>query len=490
MTFTETPFWSLTAVVFGLWLLCRRSYRATLGLLLAGSMVFYGYHHWPLLFLLLAYCLVDWGAGLWIARSGRPRLPLTLGVAFNLTVLAYWKYTPLLLRTAARLALALDLPSPPAPPGDWLIPFGISFYAFTGIAYLVDVYRRCTPAEPSFLRYTLSAMFFPHLVAGPILRPSEFLEKLRPAVLPDRPEAPLEAVQLLARGFFKKLVIADRIALAIDPFFVHVADGSTAGVWSLPYVYLYALQIYFDFSGYTDIARGLGLLFGFRWPDNFNLPYLAGSVKEFWARWHITLSRFLRDYLYLPLGGNRHGRWRTYRNLMVTMLLGGLWHGASWSFMLWGGLHGLYLVLHRLWSDCPVAARLGRRTGVAGGLWRLACVVLTFHSVCLAWCFFRLSVASESLSCVRKWFVFDADKLLAGGAGGLSLWLLLAVYGAMVWVAHHAGKVLPALAELEVRLVRGPLARGFRWGFAVMLLVLALLLSPGGEKPPFIYFQF
>src|SRR5262249_2146666 len=160
-------------------------------------------------------------------------------------------------------------------------------------------------------------------------------------------------------------------------------------------------------SGYTDIARGLGLLFGFRWPDNFNWPYLAGSVQEFWRRWHITLSLFLRDYLYVPLGGSRRGSGRTNVNLMATMLLGGLWHGAGWSFMLWGGLHGLYLLLHRLWGACPLRDRLQERR-----LWRLACVVMTFHAVCLAWCFFRLSVLSDSLACVRKWFDFDPARLL------------------------------------------------------------------------------
>src|SRR5262249_48727864 len=243
MTFTELPFWELTAVVFCLWLAVRHNYRATVGVLLAGSVVFYGYHRWQLLFLIFAYCVVDWATALWLERSSRPRLVLGMGVSFNLLVLAYWKYTPLLVRTFA-LSEA---------PGNWIIPFGISFYSFTGIAYFVDVYRRVTPAEHSLLRYTLSAMFFPHLVAGPILRPDEFLTKLRPEVMPARTEAPLEAVFLLARGFFKKVVLADRLALGADPFFLHVGDVSTAGVWALPYVYFYALQIYFDFSGYTYI---------------------------------------------------------------------------------------------------------------------------------------------------------------------------------------------------------------------------------------------
>jgi D-alanyl-lipoteichoic acid acyltransferase DltB (MBOAT superfamily) len=496
MTFTEKPFLVLLLATYALWLLCRGHDRLKVLVLLAASLTFYAYHAWPLVFLILAYCLVDWAAGLWIGRSRRPWLPLTLGVTFNLAGLAYWKYTPLLLRTAAGLVRVFPLAGAsglslgvPDLPDHWQIPLGISFYTFTGIAYMVDVYRRTTPVETDFLRFTLYKTFFPQLVAGPILRPRDFLVWLQPGTMPDRPQEPLEATMLLARGFFKKMVLADRIALAIDPFFHHVADGSTAGVWSLPYVYLYALQICFDFSGYTDIARGLGLLFGFRWPENFNLPYLAGSVQEFWHRWHITLSQFLRDYLYIPLGGSRKGEGRTYVNLMLTMLLGGLWHGASWSFLLWGGLHGLYLVLFKLWGRCPLRDRLRSATGVAGGLWRAACVVATFHCVCLAWCFFRLTVWRHSLICVQKWVVFDADKCFVGGSGDLSLWLVLALYGLLV-LAVHGCRRLPALAELREHPERLPLAHGFAWGLGVGLLALAVLLSPGGEAPPFIYFQF
>lgn len=489
MSFTEVPFIALLAVVYALWLLLRSQYQAKVWLLTFASLVFYGYDQWELLALILAYCLVDWGVGQWIARSRRPGLVLALGVCFNLLVLGYWKYTPLVVRTIARVALALDLPLPAAPPTDWFIPFGISFYAFTGIAYMVDVYRRQTPAEPSFWRFTLFLTFFPQLVAGPILRAREFLPNLQPAAMPDKPQAALEALQLLARGYFKKLVLADRIALAVDPFFVHVGDASTAGVWALPYVYLYALQIYFDFSAYTDIARGLGLLFGFRWPDNFHLPYLAASVQEFWRRWHVTLSQFLRDYLYLPLGGSRLGRWRTIGNLMATMLLGGLWHGASWSFMVWGGLHGAYLIVHRAWCAGPFCRRLAALEGPAGGLWRLAAVALTFHCVCLAWCFFRLTDLAQSLACVQQWFVFDADKLAAGGAADRSLWLVLAAYGAVTGMAH-LGAARPAAGGRQERRVLAPLSLGFRWGTVAMLLMLALLLSPGGDAPAFIYFQF
>jgi D-alanyl-lipoteichoic acid acyltransferase DltB (MBOAT superfamily) len=506
MSFTDLPFLVLLATVYLLWLCCRAHYRLCCAMLLTSSLIFYGYHQKWLLALLLVYCAVNWAVGCWLTRGSWPRVALAIGVAFNLLVLSYWKYTPLILRTLAGFDLDVAVPA-----NDWAIPFGISFYAFTGIAYMVDVYRKVTPAEMSFWRYTLSAVFFPHLVAGPILRPDDFLTKLKPETLPARTEEPFEALMLLARGYFKKAVLADRIAIAIDPFFAHVAGAGTEGVWALPYVYLYAFQIYFDFSGYTDIARGLGLLFGYRWPDNFNLPYLAASVQDFWRRWHITLSLFLKDYLYVPLGGSRHGWWRTNLNLMVTMLLGGLWHGASWSFLLWGGIHGAMLVGHRCWQWLSRAvsggvvsgakdpqpatthhsslmthqAPLTIRHSLLTWMWHAFCVLLTFHGVCLAWCFFRLTVLSQSLTCVAKWFVFDPDKMFVGAAADPSLWLLLIGYGILVGTVA-AWKALVARPQTDW----SPLTRGVAWGGCAALLVLAAVLSPGGEKPPFIYFQF
>lgn len=483
MTFTEQAFWILSAVVFVLWLRCRGNYRATMVLFFVGSVVFYGYHQWPLLFLLFAYCLVDWLVGLGVEKSTRPRLILGLGVTFNLALLAYWKYTPLLVHT---LASFIDLPFALPSSKSWVIPFGISFYAFTGIAYMVDVYRKVVPAERNFWRYTLSAMFFPHLVAGPILRPDEFLTKLTPGAMPQRTEAPLEALLLLGQGLFKKMVIADRIAIIIDPFFVHLGDSSTAGAWALPFVYLYALQIYFDFSGYTDIARGLGLMFGFRWPDNFDRPYLATSIQDFWRRWHMTLSRFLKDYLYIPLGGSRGGQLRTCINLMITMLLGGLWHGASWSFLIWGGLHGTFLIVNRFWAMTFLGAWLSRAGGV---VWSLLSVVLTFHCVCAAWCFFRLTQWKQSLHCIDMCFNFDVEKMLVGPALNASLWLLLGLYVLFTTALRNVSRI-EGWTDLLTQPRPAPFARGFLWGTGAALVLLAVLMSPGGEAPAFIYFQF
>jgi alginate O-acetyltransferase complex protein AlgI len=487
VSFVDRNFPILVALVLLGWWLTRKRYGPRVAVLLAASLYFYGYGRWWWLGIMAGYCVVDWLTGLRLERGARPRLTLALGVGFNVAVLAFWKYTPLLAATSHEL-FGWPAAAAVAQMADrWSIPMGISFYAFTGIAYMVDVYRRQAPAERSFWRYALFTSFFPHLVAGPILRASEFLWHLQPAALMQGRSVGAEAAFLIARGFFKKMVLADSIAMAIDPFFAHVNDASTAGVWALPYIYLYALQILFDFSGYTDIARGLGLLFGFRWPENFNAPYLAGSIQDFWRRWHMTLSRFLRDYLYVPLGGNRHGPARSAAALMITMLLGGLWHGASWNFMLWGGLHGVYLVVHRLWAATPARAALARLPGVPGFAWRCAGVFLTFHAVCLAWCFFRLTTLPESLECLRRVVSFTAP--LAGGANDPTLWLLLAFYGVAVLAArlYSAGAPLP---EALRRFATGPLASGAVWGAAAGLLVVALALAPEGRNTPFIYFQF
>ncbi|MBK8007128.1 MAG: MBOAT family protein [Rhizobiales bacterium] len=487
MSFVDREFIYFLLVFALLWHFTRGRYELKIPGMLAMSLLFYGFHRWWLVLLIGAYCIADWAAALAIERTRHKKLALLAGLTFNLGVLAAWKYTPLLIVTINSLT-GWKVPGTEAIDG-WFIPMGISFYGFSGIAYMVDVYRGVVKAEPNLVRFSLFTTFFPHLVAGPILRAKEFLTHLNPGELPSRPEAPLEGTFLIARGLFKKLVLADSIAIAIDPFFADVSGAATAGVWSLPYVYLYALQIYFDFSGYTDIARGLGLWFGFRWPDNFNWPYLASSVQDFWRRWHMTLSRFLRDYLYIPLGGSKFGALRTLTALMVTMLLGGLWHGASWSFMIWGGLHGLFLCINYLWAKTLLSASLARLKGVSAAIWTTVSIVLTFHAVCFAWIFFRLTSLADIGNCIRKLYEFDADKLFVGGSADVPVWTLLTGYAIATALAVALSRAKP-LPEAIPQFERVAFARGAAWGVSAGLLVLTAALHHVGHAPPFIYFQF
>jgi alginate O-acetyltransferase complex protein AlgI len=470
VSFTEPRFAVLLLVTYAAWRLLGGRETAKLWLLLCASAVFYGDRRWGWLVVLAWFGVVDWAVGRWIARASHPRPALLAGLVFNLGVLACLKLAP-------------SLPAAPSAAAVWGIPAGVSFYSFIGVAYMIDVYRRAVAAEPSPLRFGIFVGFFPHLVAGPILRAREFLPALQPGALPLRTPAPLEAAVLLGRGYFKKMVLADRIGVAVDPFFAHVAAPATDGVWALPFLYLYAFQIYFDFSGYTDIARGLALLFGFRWPENFALPYAAASVRDFWRRWHITLSTFLRDYVYVPLGGSRRGALRTHLNLAATLVIGGLWHGAGVPFLLWGAVHALYLSAHRLWTATRLARELASAPGALGRVWQAASVTLTFHCVCLAWSFFRLPSAGEALACLWKCVAFDLGRPLIGGAAEASAWTLLAAYAAVFVALRHAAGPLALWRRL-------PLTRGLAWGGAVALFLLALLLSPSGEPRPFIYFRF
>ena len=488
MNFVDSEFVAFLAIVFALWLALRPFERATRLMLLVASFVFYGFHQWQLIFLLGAYCLVDWLAGIAIVTVQHRRLALVAGIAFNLGALAFWKYTPLVVNTVAWLVAGYNADVAAIGEADWYLPIGISFYAFTGIAYLVDVYRGETAAERSLCRFALFISFFPQLVAGPILRAREFLTELKPGALPRKSLALTEAFLLIGRGSFKKLVIADGIGRAIDPFFAHVASPVTEGVWSLPYLYLYSLQIFFDFSGYTDIARGVGLMFGFRWPENFDRPYLAASVRDFWRRWHMTLSRFLRDYLYIPLGGARRGMLRTVAAIMTTMLLGGLWHGAAWSFMLWGGLHGCYLVVHRLWRESRLAAMMDGLPPAGRYVWQVTAVVVTFHIVTVTWSFFRLTDLSLSVVCLEKLFVFEADKMFVGGSGDVSLWSLIAGYLVLAWIAPSFYRWTRIRTARET--ASTVLMQGGAWGTSLALLALAYVLSNPGRGDPFIYFRF
>ncbi|MCC7282243.1 MAG: MBOAT family protein, partial [Acetobacteraceae bacterium] len=367
-------------VCSGVFLLLRRRLPWLLvPWLLACSFVFYGWWSPRFLVLLLVSTLVNWGIARALVRA-RPegRQLLVAGLAWNLGLLGWFKYTNFLIATAdAITGFAIA-------PLDIVLPLGISFFTFQKIAYLVDVHDG--RAEPGgLLDFMIFVFFFPQLIAGPIVHHSEMLPQFRglsahepPGREQAGPNLVLGGVVLLA-GLFSKVVVADQLAPYANAVFDAARDGAAVGcleAWQAALAY--TGQLYFDFSGYSIMALGLGLLFGIRLPLNFNSPYQASSIIEFWRRWHITLSRFLKDYLYVPLGGNRKGPLRRHVNLMVVMVLGGLWHGAGWTFVIWGALHGVALVLAHLWR-----ARMGDRMPALAG-W-----LLTMLVVVVGWVFFR-----------------------------------------------------------------------------------------------------
>lgn len=313
---------------------------------LAASYVFYGWADWMFCLLLAGSTVGNWLAGLAVARARDDRSRkawMAVGVALNLLVLGFFKYYGFFVDSVLALLQPLGL-APTALLVQIALPVGISFFTFCAISYVIDVYR--DEQEPvTLLNFAVYLAFFPHLVAGPIVRVSEFEPQLRRRRNPDHVDA-TRAARLICRGLFKKVVIANYLATAIvDPVFN--APGQHTNWELLVAAWAYAVQIYADFSGYTDIAIGVALLMGLKFPDNFDQPYSSRSIQEFWRRWHMTLSRWLRDYLYIPLGGNRGGPRAEYRNLFLTMLLGGLWHGASWNFIIWGAFHGIGLAVER-----------------------------------------------------------------------------------------------------------------------------------------------
>jgi D-alanyl-lipoteichoic acid acyltransferase DltB (MBOAT superfamily) len=384
----------LTAVVI-LYLGCFRWRRPLLGywLLFLASLAFYGWWQPQYLPLLLLSLLCNFGLALSIGTSTPrwKRAELFFGIALNLLVLVHYKYGTFF---AELFQLKNHFAS--APEEGSAAPLGLSFWTFFQIAFLVDVYRG-TVRDFSFIQYALTATFFPKILSGPITRMYEMTG------LDGRPfgeSAPTsrgiaEGLTLLALGLFKKTVLADSLDTYSTPVFHAAAQGSIGAVWAWSGVLAYFFQLYFDFSGYTDIALGVGRMFGFQLPENFNSPYKASSVIEFWRRWHITFSRFLRDYLYIPLGGNKKGRLRQYANLLVVMMLGGFWHGASWTFVVWGALHGTYLAINHAW----------RQSGLSCPAWLSR--ILTFAAISYAWVWFRADDTPTALRMTRALFGLD-----------------------------------------------------------------------------------
>lgn len=453
------------------WLLAHQRHRWQIFILLA-SYVFYGNWDWRFVFLLGASTVGNHFFANLIHRSTSEKLRRTwlcAAVAANLGVLAWFKYYDFFVSSATNVLGPLGVNWQP-PLRELILPVGISFITFQALSYIIDTYRR--NVEPtSFMDFAVYLSFFPHLVAGPIVRASEFLPQLKVRRDPRQVDIGL-AFGLVALGLFKKVVVSSYLsATIVDPVFAFPRNFGAFD--TLLGIYGYAIQIYADFSGYTDMAIGLALLLGFTFPENFAKPYRSASLQEFWRRWHITLSRWLRDYLYIPLGGNRRSKVRGYVNLALTMILGGLWHGAAWTFVVWGTLHGVGLAIERWRADKRGAALAGvERTGWA--LWKGR--LITFHVVCLGWVFFRAPTFSSA---------FDVLARLThvGTFQAFNPVLVAVIAGAL------AAQVLP-LEKLTSPYVWFSKQH---WGVQSLVLsswmVVCTVFGPIGVAP-FIYFQF
>lgn len=453
-------------VYFTAWSLDRENERRKLFLLLA-SWFFYAQWDWRFVALLIASAVLNWGVAALIARSdeaGRRKLLVGLGVAANLLILGVFKYYGFFVEQAgellARFGWERDVPLL-----EIVLPVGISFFTFQGISYVVDVHRGKTPPARSLMDVMLLMSFFPHLVAGPIVRASDLLPQFERVPRLTR-EMATHGFLLIGWGLFKKTVIASELATRlVDPVFF---DPTAYGALDITAaVYAYAIQIYCDFSAYSDMAIGTAALLGYSFPRNFDQPYRARSLQDFWRRWHISLSSWLRDYLYVPLGGGRNGLVRSCLNVFITMLLGGLWHGAAWTFVAWGALHGGVQVIERLGR----AAFQGRSVIPA---W--IGVIVTFHIVCLGWILFRAETFPMAMDMLAGLGRFD-------GATMVTPFVLTLIIGglAMHWLPPRA------IEGFATWLKPAPsLTMGLFIGAAILLVEA---MRPEGVAP-FIYFQF
>ena len=468
MVFNSTTFLLFFLAVYAAYRTLGRWYVLQNRFLLAACYVFYGFWDWRFPCLMGLTTIVDYGATRMIVRDpSRKRIWLAVSLVNNLGVLFVFKYYEFFQVNVLAALHQLGLEGSALLTGV-ILPVGISFYTFQRMTFVIDAYRGKASSHTGFLDFALFVSFFPLLLAGPIERASNLLPQfLRPRVITSGHLE--EGVWLIAWGLFKKMFIADNLALLVDPVFSDGWQGT--GGEALIAVYAYAFQIYCDFSGYSDVARGLAKLLGFDVMVNFNLPYFASNPSDFWRRWHISLSTWLRDYVYIPLGGSRHGTWATNRHLMATMVLVGLWHGAAWTFIFWGAYHGALLMAHRLMIP-------HRREPVTSRWYQHAMsVVLMFHATCLGWLLFRAESLQQAADLLQRIF----GSLVLGDSALANLGTLLGYVSILLIV-----QALQALRQ-DLLVLKGiPLPlKGMAYGMLFYLTVLH-----GGTSNSFIYFQF
>lgn len=468
-SFTFLLFFSIVYSAF--WIL--RSWRSRKALLLVASYIFYGAWSPPYVLILALSTALDW----WLARKidacenpEKRKLLLLVSLIGNLGLLGYFKYGKFLVDNLVGCLAALGIIYNP-PMLNIILPIGISFYTFASLSYTIDVYRREIKADSTFADYALFVSFFPHLVAGPIIRAYKLLPQIRAPSMPTADQIGWGGL-LVIFGLVGKVVMADRIfAPIVDEIYSGPTKFGAVDVWAA--VLGFSGQIYFDFSGYSLCAIGLALMFGFSFPDNFRHPYAARGFSDFWRRWHISLSTWLRDYLYIGLGGNRAGEGRTYSNLMLTMFLGGLWHGASWMFVLWGGLHGVYLAVERI---------VQRKMQMQETSWSrnadYLITLFTFLVVTLTWIPFRAPSPTAAAQIVGGLLRFDVPHTADTSKVALAL---VCIFATGTW---HFLMRDRSLENLFAGI--GPVPQRM----IIASCLIGLFLSSGGAQRAFIYFQF
>lgn len=466
MLFTQIEFIVLFLAVFS-FLLLVKNFRAQKLFLLVVSYYFYAYWDWRFLSLLIASTLVNYFAGIGMKNSKDPktrRIFLICGLAMDLSLLGTFKYFNFFISSLSPIVASLGFETSSL---NIVLPIGISFYTFQTMSYSIDVYYRRIETCSDFPDFALFVAFFPQLVAGPIVRASNFIPQLKTP----------RTISLLniffgfrqfVYGLFKKVLIADNLSVFVDPVFSNPGAFSCLTTWLA--LIAYALQIYCDFSGYSDMAIGLARTMGYKFPKNFNLPYISRSISEFWTRWHISLSSWLRDYLYIPLGGNRKGKRRMYINLMITMFLGGLWHGAAWTFVFWGCLHGAALAVEKFFASFKSST--GESCGIARKTLEWG---LTFFVVLITWVFFRSQTFTGAMLTLRQMFT---------PSQGIIWYHPFAIGAILMMALLH---IVNAAGKKKILILKSPYLKTPVVLFTIIFLVI--IFRPKGFNP-FIYFQF
>ncbi len=470
MLFNSFEFLVFAAVFFAVWYLLRRWRKWRWSFLIIASFFFYGWWDWRYIFLLAYTGIIDFTAGLAMERYPH-RKKLILGVSLfgNVGSLAIFKYLGFA-TTSVNSILHLFGIHHQFPVYNLILPVGISFYTFESLSYTIDVYKGLVKPTRDILQFFSFLSLFPHLVAGPVIRPYDLMPQLAADRRPTD-EQKWDGLRLIAHGFFKKMVIADTLAPVVNSAFAASVPRESAVYWWM-IVTMFAVQIYCDFSGYTDIARGLAKWMGYEFPLNFNHPYISGSIREFWGRWHISLSTWFRDYVYIPLGGSKKGNFAGHKNMWITMVVSGLWHGAAWHFVIWGALHAFYLSIERLtrWPERLKAVRCGRALST----------VILLVLVWVAWVFFRATTTEQAWRIVTLMFSFrDVGLSAIKGVGVPALAVTFITFCRELYLY----KGWDAASIWQSRLTRSlePVA------VAVLFTACVYLRGPGNA---FIYFQF